>query len=217
MKTWPRGDPSEVVKQILAQPAYRSKTAGAETGHLRFWYEFWAWVGRITKPFWDWLDHLFKSAHGVATPLTYVVVGLLALSVAFLIVRIVLAFAKPALDARQEARTGGTVSERPSAEEWQRRAAQAGASGDYARAIAALFAAALAALDERMLVPFDASRTPGEYRRLVRRVVAAAETPFDALSERFVYAAFAARESDRADYEAALGAYQRFRPALSPR
>lgn len=215
MRTWPHGDPSEVVKHILAQPAYRAKAAHSDAGLLRFWYEIWSWIDRLTRPFWDWLGRLFKAGHGVATPLTYVVVTLTVALVIFVLVRLALAFVKPAVDALGQTRLSRRLAERRSAEEWQRLAAAAAADRAYGDAIVRLFAAALAALDERMVVAFDPSRTAGEYRLMVRNARIADATSFDTLSERFVHAAFSTKGSGRADYDAAIGAYQRLWPTLA--
>jgi hypothetical protein len=179
---------------------------------LRLWYELWDWIGRILQPLWHWLDHVFNSTRGTMTPLAIVVIALTVLAVVFLIVRIVLAFVKPAAAALGEMTLGGTLGEPRSADAWRRIAAAAASEGEYARAIAALFAAALAALDERMLVPYDDSRTPGEYRRRVRAAREAAAPPFDTLAERFVHAAYAAEPSSHTDYDSALDAYARFVP-----
>jgi hypothetical protein len=93
--------------------------------------------------------------------------------------------------------------------------ARARACCGYAGAIAALFGAALAELDARGLVAFDATRTPGEYRRLVRRARAQASVPFDDLAERFVRALYAPERPQPADYEAAERALAALEPALA--
>lgn len=214
MSAWPHGDPDAVAKAIVAQPAYHAAPAPATSGFLRFWYEFWDLVDRLLRPFWTWLGHALTNTRGVS-PLAWFLIGLTVVATVVLIVRIVLGFVTPAIAARRTALDGGGLDERRSADEWQRIATGAAAAGEYARAIAALFAAALAALDERMLVPFDPSRTPGEYRRLVRDARDAADAPFSLLADRFVRAVYAAGAPQRADYDAALGALMNLKPLVS--
>ena len=166
------------------------------------------------RPFFRWLDHVLGSGGGTAQAITFVIGVVTIALLAFLIYRIVLAFAKPAIERRRAAEY--SLDERLDAAAWQALAAERAARGDYAQAIAALFAAALALLDERALVPFDASRTPGEYRRLVRRASEPIAAPFDVLADRFVRAAFAADTPQRGDCEAAFAAYGTLRPLIEP-
>ncbi|MGH7707920.1 MAG: DUF4129 domain-containing protein, partial [Vulcanimicrobiaceae bacterium] len=77
------------------------------------------------------------------------------------------------------------------------------------------FNAALAALDERAIVPLDGARTPGEYQRRVRAILGAAATPFDDLVARFVPACFAPAPPARSDYDTALAAFDRLMPPLA--
>jgi len=165
---WPNGDPNAVVKQVLAQTAYRRTPTQPDSPILRFWYELGQWLDHLFSPFRKWLDHALSSGHGTAQIIVAVIVILTILVLVFLIYRVVLAFAKPVVEARRLAAVG-RLDERMDADAWRVLAAERAAAGDYARAIAALFRAALALLDESALVPFDPSRTPGEYRRLVRR------------------------------------------------
>ena len=87
--------------------------------------------------------------------------------------------------------------------------------GDYALAIALIFRAALSALDERELIGYDGARTPGEYRRLVRRTIAAAANAFDDLTVRFVRASYARTATTREDFDGAAGAYDAFAASAS--
>ena len=73
-----------------------------------------------------------------------------------------MAFAAPDV-RRRGSYSGRALAERRSSSEWRAAAADFAAKGEFARAIAALFSAALAELDERGLVALDPSRTPGEY------------------------------------------------------
>lgn len=213
MSAWPHGDPNAVIKQVLAERAYQKAPAtGADSPVLRFWHELFDWIGRLLRPFTHWLGNVFDSAHGVMTPLSILVIAVTVLAVIFLIVRVALAFAKPRSSALEDSKFAGSLGAARNAEAWRRVAAEAASTGNYGGAIAAVFAAALAALDERMLVPYDDSRTPGEYRRRVRAARAPAAPAFDVLADRFVHAAYAAEPTSRDDYDLALDAYARFVP-----
>lgn len=206
---WPHGDPNVIVRSILAQPAYReAPKASAPTESL---------VDRILRWIGDRLRDIFKRfGAGPAMTSSGLVVGWLLLLAALAgLANVVYRFA--VLVARGYAGRVGQSAESnlapPSTSAALRAAAVAAAErADYARAIVLLFRAALAALDERTLVLYDAARTPREYRRIVRRTVAAASGPFDELTARFVRATFAEAPASRADYDEAAGAFDAFEP-----
>ena len=81
--------------------------------------------------------------------------------------------------------------------------------GDYGRAIGVLFAAAIETLDERDIVPYDAARTPGEYRRAVRRTRGAIADAFDVIARGFVLAVYGNDAPDELAWAGALAAYDR--------
>ncbi len=170
-------------------------------------------VEHIVRPLLRPIGSALSQSQGVGK---WVGVGLIVLALvglAFLIFRLVLAFARPSNDGP---RSGGvrSLDDGRSSAEWLALARAAAERGDYERAIAALFAAALAALDERAVVPLDPSRTPGEYRRLVRRSRADASDAFDELAERYVRAAYAEAQPERADFDAAERAFASFEPKV---
>jgi hypothetical protein len=214
--TWPHGDPDAVVRHVLAQPAYRLTTQSTNVAPQPSLLEIaWNWlVQHVLNPLFGPIARALGAAHnaGTAAGVLLVIVALLAL--AFVVVRLALAFG----------RRGGRASESAvsplgelafGATDWRLVAREAAARGEYGRAIAALWAAALVVLDERALVSLDPARTPGEYRRLVRRLRAPAAAPFDTLGERFVYATFAAGEASARDFEVAERALRAFEPAVS--
>lgn len=89
-------------------------------------------------------------------------------------------------------------------------AARARASrGEFAQAIGLTFGAALRSLDERGIVGYDAARTPGEYRRAVRRAQAPLAEPFDTLAREYVVAVYGNREPDELAWASTLAAYER--------
>jgi hypothetical protein len=211
---WPHGDPGAVARTILAQPAYRTAPAASAPAGPSLWDLLTQFLARLFKPFFTWLHGVSGGSKPLGMLLGYVLAALVAAGLVYLILRIVNALASGrtgAVSARRGADAGALVLSRSTAD-WRALAERAAAAGNYAAAIAALFSAALALLDESALVPFDAARTPGEYRRLLRRSMAAASEPFDALADAFVRAAFDERPVSGDDYARALRAYDGLRP-----
>lgn len=132
----------------------------------------------------------------------------------FVLARIIVAVSAMRAAAHQPNGALGQSVGRRTSREWRAFAQAAVERGDFAGAIGALFMAAIMALDETGLIPFDAARTPNEYRRQVNATIAAASTSFDALTLRFVFASFANEPAGRIDYERALAAYQRLAPQI---
>ena len=219
MASWPHGDPSVVVRGILATAPYRHTiVATTDKPSPNVLEILWNWFREhVLRPLFHWLDahlsHAFGGAAGKAgSVLVYAIIGIAALVLAFAIYRLVVAFARSG--SKDSIATGErlTLADLPSSAQWRARAAEAARAGDYGRAIAALFTAALATLDERAIVAFDATRTPGEYRRLVRRARATAADPFNDLSGRFVRAAYAEVVTTADDYAQAERAFAAFEP-----
>jgi hypothetical protein len=214
--TWPHGDPNAVVRGILAGPGYHHivKTTSEEP-HEPLWFVVGQWVwDHLVKPLLHPLGHAIVATRGIGSA-AGLILSLCALAaLTFVVFRLATAVARAPVAARGGPRQMRMLEAERSARDWHAVARAAAARGDYAAAVAALFSAALAHLDERALVAFDASRTPGEYRRLVRRARAAAAPPFDALTERFDRALYAAEPTRAADYEAAERALAAFEPAL---
>ncbi len=216
--TWPHGDPDAVVARVLADPAYASsRPTTAQKPQESLWQIAWNWlVDHVIRPLFHPVAHALASSRSFATIAGFVLVALALCGLGYVVFRLLLAFVRDP-NAKRTTRSGAATSlaaER-SARDWRELARAAAARGDFAHAIAALFGVALAELDERALVAFDAARTPGEYRRLVRRVRARAEAPFDDLTERFVRALYAPDAPARAEYEAAERALAALEPALS--
>jgi len=87
-------------------------------------------------------------------------------------------------------------------------------AGRHAEAIALLFQASLVYFDSAGKVAYDASRTAGEYRRLVRRAVTPASPYFDALTGVFTFVAYAERQPSALDWLTAQNAFLALRPLL---
>lgn len=214
--TWPHGDPDVVARAVLGQAAYRQAASSTGAARPRSLLELvWSWlVDHVFGPLFAPLAHAFEAVRGVGTAAGVALVVLALLAVGFVVVRLALAFALRPLSGVAGASTP-LASAALGASDFRAVARVAAARGDYARAIAALWSAALAVLDERALVAFDPARTPGEYRRLVRRTRAAAAPSFDTLSERFVYATYAAALPSAGDFAAAERALAAFEPAIA--
>lgn len=174
----------------------------------------WDWLVHVLSPILGPITRAFAAGRNVGTAVGIVLVVVALCGLAFVVVRLALAF------ARRNGRTARAAETLPSGAsfadtDWRAVAREAAARGEYARAIAALWAAALVVLDERALVTLDPARTPGEYRQSVRRIGSAAAAPFDTLGERFVYATYAAAASSARDFEIAERAFTAFEPAVT--
>lgn len=216
---WPHGDPDAVAKSILAEPAYRAAPAAASVAPGKSLLALvWDWlVDHVFRPLFHPLAQALGASQGIGSFVAFMLIVLALTALGYIGFRLILAFVRPrGSDGRPAASDARTLDGARSAADWHRIALEAASAEDYTRAIAALFAAALAALDERAIVSFDAARTPGEYRRLVRRTQTRAVAPFDELSDGFVRAAYAEKRPERADFDAAARALAAFEPALAP-
>lgn len=199
---WPH-DPNAVVRQVLAQPAYRSAPVTTDRKPQQsLWDQFWDWVRTALRNLFKPIARAVAAGSGAATAVGVVLAVAAVLALGFVLVRLALALVAPGKRAPRSF-IGSPLAQQRTFAEWRAVAAAFAARGEYARAIAALFGAALAGLDERGLVPFDATRTPGEYRRLVRRTQAGASPPFDDLTAGFVHAAYSGVPAARDDFESA--------------
>ena len=205
-------DPNLTIKHILAQPAYHTAVTTDKAPPPSLWDQIWSWLGDHLGWLLHPLVHVLAKSSKAGTVIGVILTIAALLALAYVVFRLAFALARGPRATQTSARIR-PLHVRLSAAEARAAAADAAARGDYARAIAALFAAALAELDERAVVTFDATRTPGEYRRLVRGARQRAAPPFDELSEGFVRAAFGDVPVGRADFEAAERALAAFEPA----
>ena len=204
------------MRAVLAQPDFRS---AATSSHARpapsLLALAWTWfVDHVLRPIFPPLARALAASHGVGTAAGVALIVLALAALGFVIVRLALAFVRAPRAPGGGSDAARALARKRTAAEWRAVAAEAASHASFARAIAALFWAALAALDSPALVPFDASRTPGEYRRLVRRAKVEAAVSFDELSDRYVRAAYAPTPPNAADYAAAERALAAFEPAL---
>jgi hypothetical protein len=198
---WPHGDPRDVARAVLADPRYRSAARPGEKSWLDDLAEalsrFWSW---ITEP----LRHvaggnLIASIMGIAV----------LVAVAILLAVVIVRFARGARGARalRGRRAAFALGDEPDARALLEAALAASASGRHRDAAVLLWASALRALDERGRVRYDASRSPGEWRRAVN------DPAFDVLARDAVVALFGDRGADadlvlrmRAAYDRVVGA-----------
>ncbi len=197
------------MRDVLAQPQFRDAVPTTATPPQP----------TILQLLWQWVyDHaiapLFAklgSALG-ASPALASAVGIGAILVALVALGVVvqrLLANRVRADATDAPAQGLVPTDRDAAA-WVAFARAAAARGEFATAIAALFSAALVTLDARAIVAFDAARTPGEYRRLVRRERPPAADAFDALATLFIRARYARETPDAGTYGEAVDAYARF-------
>jgi hypothetical protein len=206
------GDPTAVIRDVLAQAAYRHVPATVAGPLQKSLLEIvFEWISdHIIKPLSAPIGRALGAGRGIGTVLGIVTIAIAVLVLAYLAYRLAMRFARPPLvrDAVRESPLEGTYG----AADWVAFARAAAARGDFAEAIAALFTAALATLDAAEIVRFDAARTPGEYRRIVRRERVFAADAFDELAQSFVRARFAPQPADAAAFGIASSAFERFEP-----
>ena len=167
------------------------------------------WVfDHIIEPLLAPIGRALGAGRGVGTAIGIVTIVIAVLVLVYLAYRLAMRFARraPVRDAVRES----PLSDARDAADWVAAARAAAARGEFAEAIAALFTAALATLDAAEIVRYDASRTPGEYRRIVRRECVLAADAFDELNDAFVRARFAPQPTGAAAFAIASGAFARF-------
>ena len=184
--TWPHGDPRDVAHRILADRRFH---AAPQRPGEKSWLELLldalgALWRRITEP----LNHVLGN-QTLTTAIGLIVLVALVVFVAIVVAR----FARRARAPKAaSARPGTFALDDADARTLFARALAAAAEGRHHDAAALLWASALRALDERGRVRYDAARTPGEWRRVVR------DPAFDALARDAVVALFGDRGVDAA-------------------
>jgi len=205
----PRRDPAALARAILAEPDLAHPQA-KPTPHEK----------DLLERFFDWLDSILNELFAGLRKATNLSVGasrtllLVLLAIAsFGAIALLIAIVKRRVERRigplalARIRIGEDAAATPAQLVIAARARAE--RGDYAAAIGLIFAAAVRALDERGIVAYDAARTPGEYRRAVRRSQAPFADAFDALTRGFVLAMYGTDATDALDWAGALAAYER--------
>jgi len=199
---------------ILAQPAYHEAESKTEATPKKSWWEvFLEWLaGLFQKLF----GGLFSAATGLpwlGQVIIYATLAALAALLVYVAIRLA-RFMAVSRRARGVEDAGELLERETSAQELLDVARAAAARGEYALAISLLFRAALRQLDSVGLVPYDAARTAGEYRRAVRRASSQASPPFDSLAQTFTIATYANAEIGVQDWDKAGDAYGQLVPVV---
>lgn len=189
-RTASRDDLETAARSILAEPAYRvDATKPAQPQQPTIWERILDWIVNMLGRLFGGLAEATQKVPIVGTILGYAIIAAAILGLAFVGYRIA-----RGLTSRREAVSAGLGEALPvsaNADALYSLARDEARSGNAAAAVALLYQAALVLLDRVDRVAYDPSRTPGEYRRLVRRNAQAIADAFDALARLFVAVAFA--------------------------
>ncbi len=210
----PSRDAAAAAAAILAQKAYQTGGTGpAPPPHQSILEKILLWLG-------ERLSDLFRIVFGATAKIPAIgaivavlYIALIAAVAAYLIFLLVSLLVRRRRHIPADEGTPLPQTVEPDA--LYELGAAAAARGQYAQAVALLFQACLHVLDRSGKLPYDASLTAGEYRRAVRRSLAAASPPFDAIAKTFVLAAFAQRPISKEEFMAADDAYRSLQPLVA--
>jgi len=208
--TIPASDPADLIKAILAQPAFSNIHASTQLQSL--WKRTAEWILQA-------FEKLFNNsaANGLNDTILGNLVSALLLilffaSIGFLIYRLTKSghINESIVSAQQECSDRYCSSEALLLE-----ANEAAASGRFAPGATLLFQAAIAVLDEKKLVRYDAARTAWEYERVLGGSQFRAEDAFHVLVRTFIAAAYSSTEIGRHDYEQSERAFMALKAAVA--
>ncbi|MFI5388738.1 MAG: DUF4129 domain-containing protein [Candidatus Eremiobacterales bacterium] len=209
----PRGDLEAAAKSILAESTYRvSATKPAQAQQPTIWERILNWIIDRIDALLGGLATATQKVPIVGVIIGYAIVGAAVIGLAFVGYRIA-----RRLTSRRDAAVPGLGDALPpstNADDLYSLARDAARNGNAAPAVALLYQAALVLLDRVDRVAYDPSRTPGEYRRLVRRKAQAIADAFDALARLFVAVAFGRASIGADDWLRADAAYSGIRRSL---
>lgn len=206
----PQSSPAQIAEKVLSARAYQVGGAGlAPAPHETLWEKLLAFIAKLLGRI---LSGIFRAT--ASTPIlgqifAVVFVLLLIAALGYLVFRLFDAFSRRRPSAQRD--DGSPIPQSIDPDELYRCGLGAASAGRYAQAVAMIFQASLANFDRQGMVAFDPSRTPGEYRRAVRRKAAAASFDFDTIAQAFVMAAFAERAVSHQDWSAVDAAYMNLR------
>jgi hypothetical protein len=200
---------------ILANPVYHERESSTQAQvHKSWWQRFLEW---LADTFARLLQGISNAAGGIpligqiVAVLTIGLIAGLVLLMGYRLARYVSSLRR----VRTSDQTGELIEADEPPEALYARARAAAASGRYAAAVALVFRAGLLQLDVGGVIPYDAARTAGEYRRTVRRECSPAASPFDELARSFTLAAYAEAPVDERDWRTADDAYHTFTPLVA--
>lgn len=193
-------DPNDLAKQILAEPAFRNVHTGLVSPS--FWDRVVAWIN-------DHLASLFAGARGELAAASLATIGNVLLvfalfAIVFVAFRLTIQITAGSPTYRSP--RSSPARDRSAVPDLRLAATQAAEKSQYGLAIVLLFQASLQLLDEARVVRYDASRTAGEYERLLRKSKPSCLEPFRTVARRFALIAFAAMRAESDDYAACRSA-----------
>jgi hypothetical protein len=194
---WPHGDPRAVVARVLADGRFQR---APQRPNDKTWLEL---LGDALRKLWDRVTEPLNHITGNSR-LTTAIGTLVLIAIVVLVTIVIARFATRIRWRRARADALPAASGFDAdARTLLARALDAAAAGRHHEAAALLWASALRALDEAGRVRFDAARTPGEWRRIVR------DASFDAFARDAVVALFGDRGVDAALVSRMREAYDR--------
>lgn len=203
----PRRDPAALARAILAEPDLAHQQPKPIPHEKDLIERFFDWLDSILNKLFSGLRKATNLSVGASRSLLLVLLALASFGAIAVLIAIVKRRVERRIGPLALARIGEDAAATPAQLVIAARARAE--RGDYATAIGLIFAAAVRALDERGIVAYDAARTPGEYRRAVRRSQTPSADAFDALTRGFVLAMYGTDASDALDWAGALAAYER--------
>lgn len=212
----PAADVGSTVRSILSQAAYRvAKTTPAQAQQPSIWERILDWIVEKLDELFGRLAQVTQGMPIVGTVLAYAILAAAIAALAFVGYRIARRIASSRV--RGAAGIGDPLPPQANADELFAAALANARDGRAAQAIALAYQASLVVLDRSDRVAYDASRTTGEYRRLVSRKAPAIAALFDALARLFVAAAFAGGRMGAEDWDRAANAFAGIRRAIGAR
>ncbi|PZR59636.1 MAG: hypothetical protein DLM50_00555 [Candidatus Meridianibacter frigidus] len=202
----PHSDPRTTAAAILSNHRLYHFTTGSASQPESWLVRAWNW---FTDRWSRLLRLLFSRGQGgtLASGLGDLILLLAGLGFLYFLARIAYAYVRP-----QGAAATGSIPMRrtPTSDDLYVQAQGAARSGEYVRAVALLFQAALAALglnNERALRP----ETVGALRRRVRANSAELSISFDVIAKALTAAIYAERPMGEADFATSSRAFERLR------
>ena len=149
---------SEVLREILAGPDFATFQEGAK-------WQFVRRLGELLSDLWIWLRQTLGSQPGVAQIVTILIV----VAAVFIAVYVTRKYAPQWLWRREEEDEGASVETPVTVGEWLKLATERAGRGDFRPAATALYQGFLLTLENRGVLSFHSSKTPGDYALEIAR------------------------------------------------